>query len=119
MTHKRRSWIVIVILSLLSMGTFAQPVVSQDEEKPKFPRWVSDKGYWVIESNIKYPKDYIIRFYNTDNTLVYKETLAGVKLNLKKTKVKMKLKRILESSVVAWEMKMKTIEELELVKSVL
>jgi hypothetical protein len=31
----------------------------------------------------------------------------------------MTLKKILESSVVAWEMKKKTIEELELVKSVL
>lgn len=119
MTHKRRSWIVIAILSLVSMGSFAQLTVSKDEEKPKFPRWVSDKGYWVVESNINSPKDHIIRFYNTENILVYKETLAGVKLNPEKTKVKMKLKKILESSVVAWEKKKQSSEELALLKSVL
>ena len=119
MAHKSRRWIVIAILSLASMGSFAQLTKYKDNEKPKLPRWVSDKGYWVIESNINYPKDHIIRFYNTNNTLVYKETLAGVKLNPEKTKVKMKLKRILESSVVAWEKKTQSIEELELVKSVL
>ena len=119
MTNRSKRWIVIAILCLASMGSFAQLTIFKDEGKPKFPRWVSDKGYWVIESNINYPKDHIIRFYNTENTLVYKETLTGVKLNPKKAKVKMKLKKILESSVVAWEMKKKTIEELELVKSVL
>jgi hypothetical protein len=119
MTHKRRSWIFIAVLSLISMGTFGQLTESKEGGKPKFPRWVSDKGYWVVESNINTPKDHIIRFYNTDNVLVYKETLAGVKLNPEKTKVKMKLKKILESSIVAWEKKKQRNEEKALVKSVL
>ncbi|MEP7374380.1 MAG: hypothetical protein ABI675_13385 [Chitinophagaceae bacterium] len=119
MTHGRRSWIVVAILSLISMGSFAQSAAFKDEEKPKFPRWVSDKGYWVVESNIKAPKDHIIRFYNTGNVLVYKETLVDVKLNPEKVKTKMKLKKILESSVMAWENKKQSSEELALVKSVL
>jgi hypothetical protein len=119
MTHGRKIWIIIAALSLVSMGTFGQLAASKNEGKPKFPRWVSDKGYWVIESNITSPRDHIIRFYNTDNVLVYKETLADVKLNAEKTKVKMKLKKILESSVVAWEKRKQDKEEMDLVKSVL
>lgn len=119
MTHRRKSWIIIAALSLVSMGTFGQLATSKNMGKPKFPRWVSDKGYWVVESNINSPRDHIIRFYNTNNVLVYKETLAGVKLNAEKTKVKMKLKKILESSVVTWEKKKQGNEEMALVKSVL
>ena len=119
MTHGSRSWIIIAALSLVSMGMFGQLAASKTGGKPKFPRWVSDKGYWVVESNINSPRDHIIRFYNTDNVLVYKETLPGVKLNSEKRKIKMKLKKILESSVVAWEKRKQGKEEMELVKSVL
>ena len=122
MTYRTRSWIVVTVLSLISMGSFAQLTSSQQEHRPKFPRWVSDKGYWVVESNINSPLNHIVRFYNNDNELLYKETLAGVKLNPDKRKVKMKLKKVLESSVLAREMKKDGSipgEELALVKSVL
>jgi hypothetical protein len=119
MTHRRKSWIIIAALILISMGPYGQLAAFRNGGKPKFPRWVSDKGYWVVESNINSPKDHIIRFYNTENILVYKETLAGIKLNAQKKKVKMKLKRILESSVKAWEKKKQSLEELARVKSVL
>lgn len=88
----------------------------------KIPRWVSDKGYWVAESNIHSPMNHIIWFYNNDNELLYKETLTGVKMNAGKRKVKMKLKKVLESSVLAWEKKKDGLipaEELALVKSIL
>ena len=119
MTYRKRSWIIIAALSLVSMSTFGQFAASKSGIQPKSPRWVSDKGYWVLESNINSPRNHIIRFYNTDNVLVYKETLAGVKLNAEKTKVKMKLKKILESSVATWENKKQGNEEMSLVKSVL
>jgi hypothetical protein len=35
--------------------------------------------------------------------LVYKETVTGIKLDLTKRKVKMKLKRILDASIDSWE----------------
>ena len=92
MTHRTRSWVVVTVLSLISMGSFAQLTPFQQERRPKFPRWVSEKGYWVVESNINSPLNHIVRFYNNDNELLYKETLAGVKLNPDKRKVKMKLK---------------------------
>jgi len=119
MTYRRKSWKFIAFLSLVSMGAFGQLTTSKEVSKPKFPRWVSDKGYWVVESNINFPRNHIIRFYNADNVLVYKETLAGVKLDPERTKIKMKLKKVLESSVVTWEKVKKSNEEMALVKSVL
>ncbi len=119
MTHRRIGWIFIALFSLVSFGALGQFEEFKEGGKLKFPRWVSDKGYWVVESNIKSPKDHIIRFYNTDNVLVYKETLMGVKLNPEKTNVKMKLKKILESSVMAWEKRKQGSEELAWVKAVL
>jgi hypothetical protein len=94
-----KSWITVTTLSLVVLTSFAQ------DEKPHTPRWVSDKGYWVVESNIHTPLDHIIRFYTNDNLLIYKETLSGVKLNPDKRKVKMKLKKVLESAVLVWEHK--------------
>lgn len=121
MTHRTKSWLLASVISLISMLTFGQRVPSQQERRPKFPDWVSDKGYWVVESNINSPLDHIITFYNNDNKLLYKETLTGVKLNPEKRKVKMKLKKVLESAVLAWEHKKDgqiSGEEIALVKSV-
>ena len=119
MTHRNKTWMFIAILSFLSMGALGQLTASKKVAKAKLPRWVSDKGYWVVESNINFSTNHIIRFYNTGNVLVYKETLAGVKLNPERTKVKMKLKKVLESSVATWEKVKKGNEEMALLKSVL
>jgi len=103
------------------MAPFAQRTPFQQERRPKFPDWVSEKGYWVIESNINSPLNQIVTFYNNDNELLYKETMTGVKLNPEKRSVKMKLKKVLESSVLAWEKKKNDgliPEELALVRSV-
>jgi hypothetical protein len=97
-------------LSLITLCTFAQ------DEQPSIPDWVSDKGHWVVETNAHSPLNHIIWFYNNDNVLVYKETLTGVKLNLERRKTKMKLKRVLESSVTAWESKKVSTEEKAWVK---
>lgn len=67
------------------------------------PRWVSTQGYWVAESNKQQPLEHTIRFYNNDDVLVYQEKLSGVKLNLERRKVRMKLKSVLDQAVVAWQ----------------
>jgi len=69
------------------------------------PAWLPEYGYWVVESNIKTPKHSIVYFYSDDDTLIYKEELEGVKLNPKKEKTKMKLKKLLESALWAWNAK--------------
>lgn len=80
-------------------------VFAQDEEQQplRTPKWISEKGYWVVQSNIHTPKHSIIYFYNNDDVQVYKEEIDGVKVNLNKDRTKMRLKKILEQSIVAWE----------------
>jgi hypothetical protein len=120
MTLKTISWLLIGLLSLASIGAFAQKPFQQ-ERRLKFPGWVSEKGYWVVESNINTPLDHVVSFYDNDNTLVYKETLKGIKINPEKRRVKMKLKKILEAAVLAYETKKtkpKPGEETALVRSV-
>jgi hypothetical protein len=79
--------------------------VCYSQKQNENPKWLSQKGYWVVESNVKTPKSSIIYFFNNDNVMVYKENVKGLKLKINKTKVKMSLKNILEQSVTAWEQK--------------
>ena len=89
--------ITIIIICLLTVVTTAQ-------YKPASTApWVSELGYWVLETNLHRPRHHIVRFYNNENLLVYTETLDGVKLNPGKRKVKMKLKKALETSLLSWQ----------------
>jgi len=79
---------------------------SQDQDQvyaPVTPKWISEKGFWQIETNKSTPENSIIYFFNNDGTLVYKERIEGQVINIKKRKVLMTLKKVLEESVVAWE----------------
>ncbi|HEV7780572.1 MAG TPA: hypothetical protein VGO58_04860 [Chitinophagaceae bacterium] len=76
---------------------------AQNGKKEETAPWVSEKGYWVIETNVKTPLQHIVRFYTNEDVLVYTEKVEGIRLNPDKRKVKMKLKEVLETSVVAWE----------------
>jgi hypothetical protein len=88
------------ILLLLSTS-FAQ---SEEQETPTYPtpKWISEKGYWVIETNINTPGKNILYFYDNNNVLVYKEKADGIVINLKKRRVKMCLKKVLEQSITAY-----------------
>jgi len=106
---------VITAIALLLFLTTSLTSLAQDEAQPvskRIPRWISDKGYWVVESNVKTPFNSIIHFYDNDNVLVYREKVDGVKINLNKSRTKMRLKKILEQSIVAYE-KSHTITENE------
>ncbi len=89
-------------------------VFAQNDEPevvtPTTPRWVSNIGYWVVEDNIHTPKYNIIYFYNNDNMLVYKEALNGVALKLKKRTTKMRLKKLVDQTVMAYMQKQKASE---------
>jgi hypothetical protein len=98
MKQKLIHGIAITVLSFLSCYACSQ-------EQTPTPDWVSDKGYWVIETNKHTPLDHILWFYNNENTLVYKETLHGVRLNPDKRRVKMKLKKAVEAVIIVWEKK--------------
>ena len=77
-------------------------VQGQMNQRSKQPRWVSDKGHWQIETNIRTPYKNIISFYNIENVMIYKENVDGVILNLNKKRVKMRLRKALESAVITW-----------------
>jgi hypothetical protein len=91
-----KTWIAIALMSMLSISAAAQ-------ESTRPAPWVSDKGYWVIESNINSPLNHMIWFYNNTGVMIYKESITGIKLNPDKRKVKMKLKKVLETAVIAWQ----------------
>lgn len=78
------------------------------------PRWLSTKGYWVVETNGSNKREHIVRFYTNDNRLVYLESLSGVSLKTSKRSVKMKLKKVLETSIAVWEVKKQQSENLAL-----
>lgn len=79
-----------------------QEEIFYDATKAETPKWVSEKGYWVIKSNKKTPKESIIYFYNNEHNLVYQEEIKDRKLKLRK-KTLMKLKTALEEAVASYE----------------
>jgi hypothetical protein len=99
-----RMLLLIIIVSSVAHTGFAQ----EEEERPKVyptPKWISEKGYWQVESNVKTPRSSTIFFYNNERVLVYKEKVDGVRLKLNKKRVLMCLKTVLEQTVTAWEQK--------------
>ena len=90
---------------LVIMFTSANAQGGSSETASSKPAWLPENGYWVVESNLKTPKHSIVYFYTDDDTLIYKEELNGVKLNPKKDQTKMKLKKLLESALWAWNAK--------------
>lgn len=82
--------IVLISLSASSQTTINAP-------------WVPEHGFWVVEQNIHDRFHHVIRFYNDDHQLIYKETLNNVKMNLGNQRTKMKLKKALEESLTRWE----------------
>ncbi|HET9430648.1 MAG TPA: hypothetical protein VFO70_05695 [Chitinophagaceae bacterium] len=92
---------ICLFFGLLFLGGPAQSQ-SDGNKKTSIPKWVSDKGYWVVEGNLHTPSKHTIHFYNSNNELVYREELLKARFNPKKKKIRLKLKEILESAVLAW-----------------
>jgi len=95
---KAKCIVITILFVVIALSMFAQ----EGHKKVKLPRWVSNKGFWQIESNIHTPDKNIVYFYNNANILVYKENVDGVVFDLRKKRVKMRLKKALESAILAW-----------------
>jgi hypothetical protein len=98
----------IILLAMVTAGAILSSftVNAQTDEEmqpPKTPKWVSDKGYWVVESNKQTPKDALVHFYNNEHILVYKEEIRNQKLKLNRTKTLLRLKAALEEAVEGFE----------------
>jgi len=88
---------VVIILLLSSNRTLAATADST------LPRWLSDKGYWMIESNINSPDTSLVHFFTNDGILLYQERIEGERLDLRKIRIRMQLKRVLHASLVAYK----------------
>lgn len=112
MKHYFNLLTVIACLLLGQANASAQEEAeSHFKSAPTPPCWASEKGYWVVASNIHVPKQYIISFYNNDQIMVYKEEVKGVKLKLDRRKTKMHLKQVLEAAVLAWNQQQQVKED--------
>ena len=56
-------------------------------------------AYWVIESNVKTPRQATVYFYNRRHQLIYKEAVTGVLLDVNKAKVRRQLNSVLKQSL--------------------
>jgi hypothetical protein len=92
-------FVAILFFASLSTSLFAQ----EQYHSQKSPKWLSSNGYWVVESNVKTPKNSTIYFYNTDDVMVYKETVQGVKIRVDRVKTLKRLRTVLDESVIAWQ----------------
>lgn len=99
MKHSFLAAIITAFSFLFSPVTHAQA----EEPAQKIPKWISDKGYWVVESNKRTPKDAIVYFYTTENILVYKEEIRNQKLKLNRKKTLLRFKTALEEAVSSYE----------------
>src|SRR5918993_1352466 len=93
----------LLLLAMLFTVLCAQAQVGRTESSVKPPRWCSDKGYWVMESNVKTPDQSTVSFYRVDGKLIYVEKVKGVVLDCSKRKTLMKLKRVLEKVVDSYQ----------------
>ncbi|WP_276502434.1 hypothetical protein [Terrimonas pollutisoli] len=68
MKQKIKASVILIALILISVGLFAQlNTIKKQKGKPKFPAWVSEIGYWVVETNINSPKNHVISFYTNES----------------------------------------------------
>src|SRR5215208_5253759 len=102
-------------LFTLTLACIFSAICFGQAQKTKVPAWISDRGYWQIESNIKTPKTSTIYFFNNNHEIVYQEKIEGMKINVKKRKTLMRLKQVLDQAVVAWERGQKTSDTVLLV----
>lgn len=93
----KKSLLLLAMIYIVSIAGSAQ--LLNAAAKRNAPKWLSDKGFWVVESNIETTASCTLYFYNNQKQLVYKEEVNGKVINLTKRKTKMILKKVLEQSV--------------------
>ena len=86
--------ILTTLIAGLILWLSALPAIAQKGAR-KTPRWVPEKGYWVVERR---NDSCFVYFYSDDNQLLQKEQLDRP-LNAARRRVKWRLKRTLERVV--------------------
>jgi len=91
------------LILLFSLFFFISHQRLKAQSESAVPKWMCEKGYWVIQSNLKTPKNATIYFYTPQHELVYKEFVAGKKINIEKIKTRKHLEQVLNQAVIAWQ----------------
>ena len=73
------------------------------QTKSEVPKWMCEKGYWVIQTNLKTPKCCVIYFYTNQHELVYKEMVSGTKINIDKNSTRKHLEEVLNQAITSWQ----------------
>jgi hypothetical protein len=115
----RKFFKMMIVAGVLSSTTIAAIAQENENGQSTKAKWISDKGFWVVESNIKTPQTSTVYFYNNQNDLLYKEQLDGVKLNIKKRRTLMMLKQVLDKSLLQTDVAKKERQDQQLVKNTL
>ena len=79
----------LLFVILLCAGTVAQ---AQQKTEPSD----TSKGCWVVESNVRFPKKQVVKFYNSDQQLIYQETYDHKILNYSRKNIR----KILDNALV-------------------
>jgi hypothetical protein len=87
------------IMAIIAMVVIAGTADAQNNAGSKTPEWVSEKGYWVVQSNRNNPLEHTVFFYDKENNLVSVQAFKGEKLDPTKKKTKNKLRKALEAAL--------------------
>lgn len=98
---KIKQFVLLAAFVTITSLAFAQN--EHSAKKDKTPAWVAQKGFWVIETNVKTPKTSVVHFYTNENQLVYSEKVEGRKLKVKRKKTLVQLKNALDKVMYTWE----------------
>ncbi|WP_152969617.1 hypothetical protein [Pedobacter sp. Hv1] len=80
--------LISTFIAMLSLSLSAQ----EKKENANFANW-------VVESNVKTPKNAIVKFYNANQELVYQEAVVGRKIKIERAKVREGLNQILKQII--------------------
>jgi len=94
------------------------PAYSQPVKKETTAADTVSKGYWVIENNRREPDHAIIYFYTEEGTLIYKETVHGIRLKISRN-LKQRLDTALGKVVEAHEKNQPLENEREIVLAII
>ena len=76
--------------------------VGANAQSSRVPKWMCQKGFWVIQGNLQSPKTSTIYFYNNEQQLVYKEQVYK-RINPDKLNTRKRLESVLNQSIIAWQ----------------
>jgi hypothetical protein len=114
---------IFLALSFISVmaacSLTGQAQATNKAKSSRTPKWVSNNGYWNIETNTHDRRMSTVYFYNNDHQLIYTEKVEGMVIRYKKRSVKLDMKKALDESVLAYNQKQQASENGMLVQNLI